>query len=102
MTNGLDQPRQPFTSTSQSSNRNSRVANPLIKNANDTVQRFLLMGSQWSNNTPSAASASPNKNSGLRLFLSSNRDRERSPAKQPSSVVAMAGSVLTIPSGSQY
>ena len=73
---------------------------PAMKRANELVHSFLLIGIQWSQTRPAVSSSVPARNSHVVRSERSRRNRRMCPAMMPNNAVAIAGSVLTRPSGS--
>ena len=71
-------------------------AKPPLHSTNDDVQSCLLSGSTTTASAPSASASQPRPATGD----AAGPRRNQSPARTPSSVVAIAGSVLSSPSGS--
>ena len=72
-----------------------------MKMANELVQIFLLIGIQMSQVSPSAISRLPATNSQVVRSANPRFIRSTLPARIPNKAVAIAGSELTMPSGSQ-
>src|SRR5688572_8006832 len=66
----------------------------------ELVQRLLLIGKMTSHATPTAIAAAPARASSAALRAGAALLPIQRPATMPSSVVAMAGNVLSSPSGS--
>ena len=72
-----------------------------MSSAYELVQSFLLIGNQMEATSPRAIRTAPLPNSQAARVESWRRMRRMWPARMPNRAVAMAGMVLTMPSGSQ-
>jgi hypothetical protein len=73
---------------------------PAVNTAQDLVHSDLLMGKNWAQPRPTAMPAAPPMTSPLTVTVAERAALMKWPVKTPKSVVAMAGTVLRIPSGS--
>ena len=101
ITSGLAGWRHPSPSMNQAKMAKTMKSSPAMKREKESVQSFLLMGSQAVQIRPAASRRLPVTNSQTMRSASSRRRRRIWPASTPNKAVAMAGSVLTTPSGSQ-
>src|SRR5262245_20912603 len=99
-TNGRDHPRHLFTSIVQWQMARTCAARPAVNKAYELVHRFLLMGSARAHSSPTPVVAAPAAHS-HHARSAPPRSFSQSPAKTPQSAVAIAGTVLNSPSGSQ-
>src|SRR5271156_6147731 len=92
-------PRQRLISSTQYNNERKTSAKPPLKSTNELVQRFLLMGNQMFHTSPANKPQTPASSITIAFFAGDFCERSQWPVSTPSSVVAIAGMVLRIPSG---
>src|SRR5262249_10655763 len=97
---GGDQARQPSAPMSQWHTASVCAASPALKIANELVHRFLLIGNTRPHARPTPVATTPAANSHSDRY-GTRGSFNQSPAKTPHSAVAIAGSVLSRPSGSE-
>src|SRR4051794_24239773 len=96
---GRDHRRQRMVSISQWHAASACAASPALNSANELVHRFLLIGSRRPHAAPPSIAAAPTANSAAVRRLPPPAFSQ-TPANTPASAVAIAGSVLSSPSGS--
>ena len=94
-------PRHCLISSTQYKNARKTKAKPPVNSANELVQRFLLIGNQKFHIRPLVTPRTPISNMRVALTLDFFSERSRCPVRTPIKVVAIAGIVLMIPSGSR-
>ena len=94
-------PRQRLISNIQYSSARKTSAKPPLKSTNELVQRFLLIGNQMFQTSPATKPQNSCEQHHDRFHCRGFRERSQWPVSTPSKVVAIAGMVLRIPSGSR-
>src|SRR5713226_1047852 len=95
--NGVSHPRQRRTSRNQWQSDRTLAARPALKSAKELVHKFLLMGNAGPHMSPVAAAHRP----ATCNITVPPPSVSHLPAKTPHKAVAIAGTVLKSPSGSQ-
>src|SRR5215469_3192828 len=98
--NGVLQRRAPSESMSQRHVPRVSAPRPAVNSTNELVHRFLLIGKTHPHALPAAATIAPTASRPTSRSLSDRSLRIHRPAMTPNSVVAMAGTVESGPSGS--
>src|SRR5262249_27845271 len=96
---GRDQARQPSAAMSQWHPASGCAPSPALKIANETGHRVLWIGHARPHARPTPVATTPAANSHSDRY-GTRGSFNQSPAKTPHSAVAIAGSVLSRPSGS--
>src|ERR1700730_4197815 len=93
-------PRHRLISNSQYRKASNTRAKPALKSTNELVQRFLLMGNHRFQVSPAIKARIPKSNMRIAFVPELVSERSQWPVTTPIKVVAMAGMVLRMPSGS--
>src|SRR5262245_40611930 len=100
ITNGVVHHVEPLTSTSQKQAPSPTTAAPAVNTAYELVHSALLMGKSRPHARPITTPAPPLHARPLTAAAVEGAACTNRPVRTPKSVVAMAGSVLRMPSGS--
>ena len=96
---GRDHARHPSVSINRWQIAIVCAARPALKSANELVHRFLLIGNTRLHANPASMAANPASHS-VSVRRCAPGSFSHVPAKTPASAVAIAGTVLSTPSGS--